>query len=846
MEQVAESPEMIEFALAADRAGLCVVPPRQDGTKAPEPERWEGRESRRPERDHLIQDYRNGAHTGLGVVCGVVSGGLELFDFDDREKYSEFCERTESAGLGDLLERVEAGYKENSPNGVHLLYKCSTCSGNQKLARRPKTDDEKTHPNDKVKCLIETRGNGGYAILAPSHGSIHPSGKPYTLIRGGFESIVTITPGERAELHRIARTFDEMPPPLASSKPPKSKGNGELRPGDDYNDRAMWTEILEPHGWVSVFERNGETFWRRPGKSVGISATTNFGDSDLFYCFSTSTPFETERGIDKLGAYATLNHDGEIAAAARDLSARGFGLSPNVSVGHTKNEIKNWAECKPLPAPYDPVPNLSEKLIPEPLRAWIMDAAERTSVPLEFIAAPAVVSMGSVVGRSIGISPKCRDDWCVIPNLWGGIVGPTGVLKTAAVGEGTRQIRRLAVTSTEKFDKDKSDRDAKDAILEARISVVKARGKTAAGKNNIDLLRECEDELAGLLRQQEKCATTERRYITQDPTVEKLGEILKENPRGILLLRDELSGWLRTLDRQGHEGAREFYLESWNGSGSYTYDRIGRGTLHIEALTVSIFGGIQPARLRAYIDDALAHRGGDDGLLQRLQLLVWPDSVGDWRNVDRWPQSAARDRAFLVFERLDKLDPDQLSAKRIHPDAIPTLRFSGEAQELFNTWRAELEGRLRGDQADKMPSFTGHLSKYRSLMPSLALLFHLIESVDQGTRGGVSLHTAQQAAAWCEYLERHARKVYATEIRAGIPAAHRLAEQIRVGNILDGITVRDLSRRELSGLRQPDQILAGLEILEAAGWLQVLMQDTGGRPAREIRLNPGLKDVGHG
>ena len=82
--------------------------------------------------------------------------------------------------------------------------------------------------------------------------------------------------------------------------------------------------------------------------------------------------------------------------------------------------------------------------------------------------------------------------------------------------------------------------------------------------------------------------------MTSDATVEKLGEILNENPRGLLVLRDELSGWLRTLDRSGREGDREFFLESWNGTGSYTFDRIGRGTVRVGSMTVSLFGGIQP------------------------------------------------------------------------------------------------------------------------------------------------------------------------------------------------------------------------------------------------------------
>ena len=100
-----------------------------------------------------------------------------------------------------------------------------------------------------------------------------------------------------------------------------------------------------------------------------------------------------------------------------------------------------------------------------------------------------------------------------------------------------------------------------------------------------------EEELAVKYRELEETKVTE---MTQDATVEKLGELLQENPRGMLVSRDELAGWLRTMDKPGREGDRDFYLEGWNGSGGYTLDRIGRGTVHIPAVTLSICGGIQP------------------------------------------------------------------------------------------------------------------------------------------------------------------------------------------------------------------------------------------------------------
>jgi hypothetical protein len=308
------APRILDAALLAHRAGICVLPPREDGSKRPDAETWADWQERRPSEERVREWYADG-RTGLGFVCGPVSGHLEALDFDDLSTFYEFVERVQEAGLGDLFARIGDGCSEFSPRGFHLFYRCKTAR-TEKLAR-----------DADGKAIIETKGPGGYIIVAPSNGGVHPSGKPYRQARGGPETIATISPEDREALHRIARTFDQAPdrglPPARPSREPR--GDGQLRPGDDFNQRTTWADVLEGAGWVRVFERNGETYWRRPGKDRGISATTNYSGADSLVCFSTSTPFDTERSYDRFGAYAVLHHEGDLAAAARDLGAQGYG-----------------------------------------------------------------------------------------------------------------------------------------------------------------------------------------------------------------------------------------------------------------------------------------------------------------------------------------------------------------------------------------------------------------------------------------------------------------------------------------------------------------------------------------
>ncbi len=119
---------------------------------------------------------------------------------------------------------------------------------------------------------------------------------------------------------------------------------------------------------------------------------------------------------------------------------------------------------------------------------------------------------------------------------------------------------------------------------------------------------------------------TRKRYIVNDCTIEKLGEILGENPNGIMLYRDEIYGFLKTIEREDRSNDRAFYLECFEGKKRYQFDRIGRGTVDIESTCLAMLGNIQPGVLRPYLNQATCGGAGNDGLISRFQLMVWPDS----------------------------------------------------------------------------------------------------------------------------------------------------------------------------------------------------------------------------
>jgi len=306
---------VVEQARSAFSAGLMPLPVMPDGSKRPAVAEWGRFKTHRATKDEM-RAWRWEQQLGFGVIAGPVSGHTESWDFDNLATFDAFCETGRATGLGDLIDRLLAGYCDATPrDGRRILVRYPTDVEWQDV-----TLAKRNGANGKPETLIELPT---FAIVAPSAGGVHPSGKPYRRLSGDFTTIAGYTREERDALIRLARSFDETPVRDVRREPASASGGS--RPGDAFGAATSWPEILEPHGWRPVYSRGDVTFWRRPDKAIGISATTNHAGSGLLYVFSSSTPFAPERSYTKFAAYAVLEHGSDYSSAARALAARGFG-----------------------------------------------------------------------------------------------------------------------------------------------------------------------------------------------------------------------------------------------------------------------------------------------------------------------------------------------------------------------------------------------------------------------------------------------------------------------------------------------------------------------------------------
>lgn len=308
---------LLDYAKQAMLAGLCVMPPREDGSKAPV-ESWKASQIQLSTEAQLKEWYSKKKYAGIGYVTGKVSGNLEVMDFDIADYYHKYMDALENADP-DLAERFMSSV-ESTPKGFHVYYRCSTIAKNLKLA----TVNGKT--------AIETRGEGGYIVAAPSNGKVNPAGR-YELVSGGVNTIPTFTPEERSYLHQIAREcFDDAPTPeCIVTYIPKGKNVSQgksLLPGDDFNARHPIEEVIQRFGWTfRRHRRDGTAEWTRPGStSHECHATTNHNGIP-FYVFSTNAaPLEAGRGYDAFAVYTYYEHGkDQWSEAASELSGKGYG-----------------------------------------------------------------------------------------------------------------------------------------------------------------------------------------------------------------------------------------------------------------------------------------------------------------------------------------------------------------------------------------------------------------------------------------------------------------------------------------------------------------------------------------
>lgn len=724
--------------------GLSIWPPKQDGSKAPIGNGWKDRQATPARLDELSSIYKHDSLTGIGVVCGKVSGNVECLDFDERSIYERFKEASIATGLQPLLDRIEAGYKEHSPNGVHLLYGCEEIGGSTKLATRPKRPEEMNHENDKTKTLIETKGEGGYVIIAPTYGGVNIDGT-YDVISGSLTTIPTITPEERRDLFSLARTFHIDPDEKIASHVERAhveskKAGG--RPGDDFNERATWPDILDPHGWQTVYEKGGVIYLRRPGKSRGISATIGHNGADLFHCFTSSSQFDPNRSYARFTAYAVLNHDGDFSAAAKELAQQGYGdkSTPQENQTEAKNSRQD-PESWPEPIPFNDYSHLPEfpvSAIPGVCGEMVQALADSCQVDTGLPGTLMLAALSTAIGGKIRVSLGTHSE-------------PGNIYAIAIVGSGNRKSEVLSQLAEPIYSYQQECQKAlvpiireaenKHEILKKRLDKLqKDAARTDDPIERETIIRCCNDVLKEM---EAKPIPPQEVFLVDDITPEALGQTMADNGERMSILSAE-GGIFRIIAGLYHNGQANIDLFLKAHAGDYwSNNRIGRESKRMVHPRLTLGLAVQPDVIEE-IGQNSEFRGR--GLSARFLYSLCQSKAGY-----RTRQSSP------VPGKIKDLYHEGIVKLMAHSGGLE-LTLTPDAQPRWDSFYNEVETRLRPGR--ELEHIVDWGSKLPGAVARITGLLHFADFADGFPGNLIQEKTVLSACEIGSYYLQHAKAVF--------------------------------------------------------------------------------------
>ena len=702
---------------------------------------------RLPSEAELAQLLATGAKA-MCVVAGKVSGNLEVQDFDCQAEVFERWLELVDAEAPDLIARLLI--ERSQSGGKHVVYRLDgVVPGSMKLAEKvcvcADTDSAvykgKKYVARRVQehyefypVLVETKGEGGLFLCAPSPG--------YVLEQGSFENLPTITADEREVLIRCARSFNEKMEMAPSPKVPSAAGG---RPGDDFNERGDIRDILRRNGWTLVRKSGDNEFWRRPGKDDGWSATYN---GKVFYCFTSSaSPFEPDQGYSKFHVYALLEHSGDYSAAASTLRSQRYGAStPSVPA---KTDVQ--VVCPdPLPLDDPRPPAMPAGLLPGWPGMMAEKISEATETPLELPALLCLSAIATAAQGRFSVSPE--PGYSEPVNIW---VAPT--LKS---GERKTAVHTLAARPLIDWEQEKCQEvTSQRKTIELEIKNVEAR--TASLRNRFAK----EDDAIQQRRLQEEIALLDTsmpqlpimpRLFTQDVTPEHLGTMMVDQNGRMAILSDEggifdvlagrYSGGIPNLD---------LFLQAHSGA-PVRVDRGSRPPVVLDYPLLTIGLSPQPDVLRS-LSDKPGFRGR--GLLARFLYALPESKVGRRDLVPRPIPGHVVERYARGIRALLEIPPRHDEQKdRFLPHV---LAFDEAAYRVWKDHQRRVEVELR--EGGRFAGMTDWAGKLPGAVARLAALSHcaqyVLETPGPADRR-IGVEVMQCAVRFGEILAEHALLVF--------------------------------------------------------------------------------------
>jgi len=772
------APNVLSYARAYVNAGYSVIPIARDGGKGPAFDRlplavdpkspdkykrlWYPFSSAIAE-PKLVDEWFSDGICGVAIVGGAVSGGLCCLDIESRAVADELRASLDDIrpGLWAKMPRVRTPGAHSTDGGLHLYFRVADLSTipNTNLAKRPNADG-------KMSTVIEVRNEGKYWLAPGCPAECHPMNKPYTWDKESPK--ITQPPLLDAQdvlaILGCAKAIDQATPKqVPTGTPAAHTPRTGTTPIDDYDARGpAWgdSQLLGGLGWREI----STGLWRSPDKTnpAGHSAKVNHAKSgcEILHVFSpNAAPFAEGADYGKGRAYCTIHHKGNLSEGSKALAKLGYGdKSAKVNFGstgvgsggqaaggagsgpvgspspdQTAEQPEPWSTPIPLDTLAAPIPLFPLHVYPQWLRQACQGIAAAIPCPIDYPASFALAIASGMIGATTAL--RIKGDWTEVPSIYLCAIGKPGSGKSPA--------------------------------LKAMMKPVAKMHRQAVHRN-------------------------EKPVYVDDVTSEKLASMLNENPRGLLRVTDELTGWINSLDQYKAKGSgsdRQFYLSAWSGNPINVYRKNPDSPpLFVNHPFLSVLGGTQP-------DVVAAFRGNNDGFSDRI-LFTYPEAIRVEK--EQWTVPGDDDLAAWA-DAVEKLH--NVGQVNDGPDKPPRpwfldLNAAGKRQwELFIEW-------AHAQQADDAtPDYMIEpIQKLTNYVPRFAVILHILRHLPLGEDDtfeirklpAVGEEPMAGAMALAQYYLDHAMRAYG-EMRS----SPRLRLMRKIVKWLSDKKVTEFNRREL-------------------------------------------------
>ena len=708
---------------------------------------------------------------------------------------------------------------------------------------------------------VDVRGAGGYVVAPPTAIGISAYDWAENVAGDLADAPAWLLEMLTAKPERQVRAGEELPVPIPI-RPPKGDPRPPLeddepvplaarsaspleaeRPGDRFEARTTWAQLLEADGWQRGPDVGGQEQWVRPGKDPreGISATVGGpGDPEgrWLYVHTTSLDWLPEGAHSRFDYYARRHHAGDHGAAARalaDLERGGTSSTPR-QAAPSRPEVVNrsasgdWLEPMPL-AGGDTVPEFPVDALPKPVAEFVAACAESLGTKPDLVAALALGTIATVTAGRWKVNPW--GDWHEAVTVYTVAVAAPGSMKSAALGHAIAPLRELKSEIAERLGPNVAVKRAEREADEKRKAAAQAAYAKDASAENRGALEDIVRYLA----------TTPPPVMPDLYTTDATPEALED----AIAAQGGRYGWLSAeggifgmIAGRYSEGSNiDVFLKAFDGD-ELAGKRIGREAAMVSSATLAVGVAVQPDVLK---NAAKRPELRGTGLLDRF-LITWP-ALTPSRPSPRSPRipehvlAGYRDALRALWDASGGANPEQV---------VRSLRFDTDATEGMDAFVGEVHDmRQAGGPLEHMGEYA---EKLRGKAARLAALFALLEDPRTDTVRAPAMAQARTVAL---YFAAHARHAYgAIGARDDLAAATRCLEAIRTAKRTESkwrehphvVTTRDVLTRmgTTEGLATSPEVEKALRLLEDYGWLQELTvpegERTRGRPSQRWAVNP--------